>query len=92
MTDLHIGLMGIIAGTCTTVSLIPQIIKIVKTKQVRDISLYMFVILSTGIFLWFIYGILIDEFPIILANGMSFVLSSYVIGAKIIYGRKGRGR
>lgn len=85
MNNLHIGAMGIIAGICTTASFIPQIVKIVKTKHVRDISLQMYVVLTTGIFLWIIYGIFLGELPIILSNCVAFLLCSFVVTMKLIY-------
>lgn len=88
MQELHIGIIGIIAGICTTISFIPQIIKILKTRHVRDISLYMFVILTTGIFLWLVYGIFLEQFPIILANSVSFILCLFILLAKVIYGQR----
>ena len=87
MQEIHIGIIGVIAGICTTISFIPQIIKIRKTRHVRDISLYMFIILTTGIFLWLIYGIFLKQFPIILANSASLVLCLFILAAKIMYGR-----
>jgi MtN3 and saliva related transmembrane protein len=88
MQDIHIGIIGIIAGFCTTVSFVPQLIKIVKTRHVRDISLHMYVVLTTGIFLWLIYGIFLGEFPIIFANSVSFLLCSFIIYMKIRYGKE----
>jgi MtN3 and saliva related transmembrane protein len=88
MRELHIGIIGIIAGICTTISFIPQIIKILKTRHARDISLYMYMVLTTGIFLWLIYGIFLGEFPIILANSVSFTLCVFIIIFKIRYNRK----
>lgn len=88
MQDFHIGVIGIIAGICTTISFIPQIIKILKTRHARDISLYMYMVLTTGIFLWLIYGILLKRFPIILANSISFALCVFIIISKIRYDRK----
>ena len=91
MQQLHIGIIGIIAGICTTISFIPQIIKILKTRHVRDISLYMFVILTAGIFLWLVYGIFLRQFPIILANSVSLILCLFILAAKVMYGG-GTGR
>ena len=85
MNDLHIGIIGIMAGICTTFSFVPQIIKILKTKHVRDISLQMFIILTTGIFLWLVYGIYLGEMPIIVANIVGFILCIFIIGMKIRY-------
>lgn len=88
MKKLYIDIIGIVAGTCTSMSFIPQIVKILRTKQVRDISLRMYIVLTSGISLWLVYGILIKEFPIILANGAALVLCTTVIIAKIRYGEK----
>lgn len=88
MEKIHIGIIGIIAGACTTMSFVPQIIKIIKTKHVRDISLMMYTVLTTGVFLWLIYGIFLDEFPIILANGVAFCLCLSVVIMKLVYREK----
>ena len=85
MNEIHVHLIGIIAGICTTTSFVPQIVKIFRTKHARDISMQMFVILTTGIFLWLVYGILLKSFPIVLANTISFLLCLFVIIAKIKY-------
>lgn len=85
MQEYHIGLMGIMAGVFTTCSFIPQIIKIFKTKNVRDISLHMYIVLTTGIFLWLIYGIFIEELPIIIANSVGFLLCLTVLVLKFLY-------
>ncbi len=85
MQDIHIDIIGIVAGMCTTISIVPQVVKIWRTRHARDVSMYMFVILSIGIFLWMIYGILLKRIPIILANGASFLLCMTVIVMKIRY-------
>ena len=89
MEKIHIGIIGIIAGTCTTMSFIPQILKIIRTRHAKDISLHMYVVLTTGIFLWLVYGIFLEELPIILANGVAFLLCMSVIIMKIVYDRSG---
>jgi len=61
-----ITVIGLLAATCTTVSFLPQVIKIVKTKKTSDISLLMYVVLTTGILLWVMYGLLIIDLPVIL--------------------------
>ncbi|MDY1592005.1 MAG: SemiSWEET transporter [Methanofastidiosum sp.] len=81
-----ITILGLLAGTLTTISFIPQVIKTWKFKETRDISLLMYIIFFTGVLLWFSYGILIDNSPIIVANGVSLVLVSIVLSLKIRYG------
>ena len=88
MHRVQIGIIGFLAGTLTTVAFVPQILKIARTKHVRDISLFMYVILSTGILLWLIYGLFIREAPIILANSVAFILCCYIMAMKLAYGRK----
>ncbi|MCX8034118.1 MAG: SemiSWEET transporter [Thermodesulfovibrio sp.] len=78
-------IIGIIAGIITTSALIPQALKIYKTKSARDISLPMFIFLALGITLWFLYGLLINEIPIIIANFLSLILIFSIIFMKIKY-------
>ena len=82
----YIAIIGLIAGTCTTISFLPQVIKTIKTKKTKDISISMYIVLATGILLWMIYGILIKDLPVILANSISFVLAIIVLILKIKYG------
>jgi len=77
--------LGFLAGTLTTISFLPQVIKTWKTKSAGDISLWMFVVLATGILIWLIYGILINSLPVILANAISFILALIIIIFKIRY-------
>lgn len=81
-----ITVMGIIAAICTTVSFLPQAIKIIKTKTTKDISLTMYIILVIGVILWLIYGILTNDFPVILANGISTIFTLTILILKIKLG------
>ncbi|HNW15229.1 MAG TPA: SemiSWEET transporter [bacterium] len=78
-----VSLIGIAAAICTTVSFVPQVLKTIKTGQTKDISLSMYLIFTTGIVLWLIYGIMIRDLPIILANTVTVVLTSIVVVLKI---------
>ena len=81
-----VNILGFLAGTLTTLSLLPQTIKSLKTKHTDDISLAMFVMLALGIVLWLIYGILLKAAPLILANSISLVLILMLIGLKLRHG------
>jgi len=81
-----ITILGLLAGTLTTISFVPQVMKTWKFKETKDISLLMYIIFFTGILLWFSYGLLINNVPIIIANGASLVLVSIVLILKIRYG------
>lgn len=78
--------IGILAGLCTTSASIPQVMKALKTRHTRDISFLMYLILCTGILLWFIYGVLLRNPPLIIANGISLLLTGTVLVLKIRYG------
>jgi MtN3 and saliva related transmembrane protein len=86
MDDTWITLVGLTAATCTTASLLPQVVKAFRTKRTGDVSLLMYLILSTGLFLWLVYGLLKADLPLILANSFSFALSLAVLLLKIRHG------
>ncbi|MBS3121563.1 SemiSWEET transporter [Candidatus Woesearchaeota archaeon] len=81
-----ISLIGFSAGLLTTISFLPQVIKTWKLKKTEDISFLMYLILAVGIFLWLVYGIFITDLPIIIANSISFVLTSIILVFKMRYG------
>ncbi|MCK0130139.1 SemiSWEET transporter [Flavobacteriaceae bacterium F08102] len=69
----------------TTAAFIPQVYKAYKTKSVENISLTMYVVFFSGIVLWFIYGVYLDSWPMILSNGITALLALMVIIFKIKY-------
>ncbi len=79
-------IIGLVAAILSTISFLPQAILAFKTKHTKDISLATFWVLSIGILLWLIYGILIKEIPVILANSATLVLSVAILIMKIKYG------
>jgi len=83
-----INLIGSIAACCTTVSFVPQLIRVYRLKSAWDISLIMFLVFSFGVFLWMLYGIFIHSFPVILANGLTLALSVAILVLKIRYDRR----
>ncbi|CAD0007064.1 SemiSWEET family sugar transporter [Flavobacterium chungangense] len=72
-------IMGLFAGFCVTVSVIPQIIKVWKTKKVQQISLLTFSVLTFGIAIWVVYGVLKNDFPIIITNSISLFLNLIMV-------------
>lgn len=77
--------IGLAAATCTTASFLPQAIKTIRTKHTKDLSLGMYSVITIGIFLWLVYGILIKDLPIIAANIVSFVFSGTILVYKLRY-------
>ena len=78
-------ILGIMAGTLTTISFVPQVIKVYKTKNAKDLSMTTFCIFSCGVFLWLVYGIARLDLAIILANGVTLILVFLIIAMKIRY-------
>jgi MtN3 and saliva related transmembrane protein len=60
--------LGLVAGTLTSIAAIPQLVKTLRTRHARDISIWQPLLLAIGVALWLIYGILIQDLPLILAN------------------------
>jgi len=80
-----ITILGLVAGLLSTLAGLPQIIKIWRTKKTHDISLGMYIILSAGIFLWIVYGIIIKDIPIVVANFVGLVLVLSILVLKLKY-------
>lgn len=78
-------MIGTIAAILTTGSFLPQAFKVIKTKDTEGISLLMYLMNVTGIFLWLIYGLMIHDGALIGANGVTFVLSSIILICKLKY-------
>lgn len=75
--------IGVVAAACTTLSYIPQLHKCWTTGSAGDLSLYMFLVLAAGLSLWVVYGVLEQDWVIIVANGVSVTLLSVIIGFKL---------
>ncbi len=81
-------LIGIFAGICTSISLLPQLLKIIKNKKAEDISYIMLVFLFLGVGTWIWYGIEKEDFPIIITNSFSFVVNVLMMLFTIKYRSK----
>ena len=77
--------LGLLAGFCTTIAVTPQLIKTWKTKSVEDISIKMFSVLTTGLLLWAIYGVIKSDLPILITNGISFTLNCIMVIFYFLY-------
>jgi MtN3 and saliva related transmembrane protein len=80
-----VTLLGLLAGAGTTFGFLPQLVKIIQTKSTRDISLWMYVVITTGILLWLIYGLIIGSVPVIAANSVTLVISATILILKLKY-------
>jgi len=80
--------VGIAAGICTGISLLPQLIKIVQEKKAESVSLVMLGILLTGLAGWVYYGFLRKDYPIIVTNAFSFIVNVCIIILSVKYKSK----
>jgi len=78
MSDLTLYI-GVFAGICTAMSLLPQLLKIIREKKANAISYGMLSILMIGLITWIVYGSLKSDYPIILTNSVSLVLNILIV-------------
>ncbi|MBX2914790.1 MAG: SemiSWEET family sugar transporter [Cyclobacteriaceae bacterium] len=76
-------ILGLVAGFLTTVAFIPQVVKTWRSKSARDLSLVMFSLFCAGVFLWMIYGFMINELPVILWNIITLMLALIILFFKL---------
>ena len=76
-------IIGFVAATLTTLSFYPQAYKIIKTRDTASISLVMYSIINVGLILWLVYGLMIGDMPIILANAFTLLASLTILFLKI---------
>jgi MtN3 and saliva related transmembrane protein len=79
------NLLGLVAGSLTTLAFVPQVVKTWKTRSTHDISLGMFCLFSAGLLLWLVYGVRIGSTPIVVANAVTLVLAVIILYFKLRY-------
>lgn len=82
---MSIELIGYIAALLTTGSFVPQAWKTFRSKDVSGISLVMYSMFTVGITLWLVYGVLIQAWPIVVANVVTLALASAILAMKLRY-------
>jgi MtN3 and saliva related transmembrane protein len=79
-------LIGYLAAIITTACYVPQALHVIRSRQTAGISLLAYSMLFAGVGLWALYGVLIGDWPLILANGVSIVLIGTILAMKIRLG------
>ncbi len=82
----YLNILGITAATLTTTAFIPQVLRVWRTRSTKDISLTMFSMTFVGIVMWFIYGVMRGDLPLILANAVTMMLAGSIVVAKLRFG------
>lgn len=76
-------MIGYIAGALTTIAFAPQVLKALNSKSTKDVSLMMLLCSTSGMILWLFHGVQVKDTALILANTVSFILASILLGLKI---------
>ena len=80
---MDLDLLGYLAAFLTTASFVPQAWKVIRTRETHALSLAMYMMFSAGVALWLAYGILLDSWPLIAANGVTLLLALIILVMKI---------
>lgn len=78
-------MIGYIAAVLTTISLLPQAIKVIIEKKTQSVSLSMYIMQVVGLVLWILHGIFIKDMPLIISSLISVILALIILVYKIIY-------
>ncbi len=79
-------MIGLLAGCLTTVAFVPQVLRVWRTRSTSDISLGMFGLMSLGVLMWLVYGLMLGDVPIIAANAITLMLALSIVVAKVRFG------
>ena len=78
-------LVGYCAASLTTSAFIPQALMTWRVKRAEGVSLSMYIIFIFGILMWMTYGIMLQAWPVIIANIVTLILASFILVMKVIY-------
>ena len=85
MSTHWIDILGYLAAACTTLAYLPQVIMVWRTKDASGVSWGMVLLLCIGLSLWFLYGVAIHRYPVIIVNGLTLILTSSMVVLKLKY-------
>ncbi len=85
--SMNIEILGLIAGTISSITFLPQVIKIWQTKSAKDLSIPMLLLLVLGVSMWLAYGIIIKNVPVIYTNSMVLLMSFIMLFFKFKYNK-----
>jgi MtN3 and saliva related transmembrane protein len=81
MSDVTV--LGLVAAICTTLAWVPQAVKTWRTRSTDDLSLPMYLVLVSGLALWFAYGVALEDLPLMAANGLTLALAASILYVKL---------
>ena len=78
--------IGFAAAVLTTIAFVPQLVKVWRTRRTQDISAGMYSIFAAGVALWLAYGVMIESWPVIVANFVTLVFALTILALKLRHG------
>lgn len=88
--DYNLELIAAIAGTLTTISFLPQTIKTIRTRETKAISFIMYLLFTIGCGFWLFFGVVINNYSIIIANSLTLLLAFIILVIKMMNLKKDR--
>ena len=82
--------IGLAASICTGVAMLPQLIKTFKEKKAGDISYLMLAVLIVGLAIWIWYGVVKEDWIIIISNAFSLLINMLIVALNVLYKQKER--
>lgn len=79
-------IVGAVAAFLTTAAYVPQTLKVLREKHTKSLSLGMYGMMTTGIALWFVYGIMIESPSLVAANGFTLIMAATILAMKLRHG------
>ena len=78
--------VGYLAGTMATLAFLPQVIKTLRQKNTKGLSLGMYLLFCSGVGLWLIYGVMMRAWPLVISNAITLILAGTILLLKIKHG------
>jgi MtN3 and saliva related transmembrane protein len=88
LTPALVDSVGFAASFCTTTAFVPQLVRVLRLRSAREISLPTFLLFSCGVFLWVLYGIWAHSTPVTVSNALTLIVSVSILILKVRYDRK----
>jgi MtN3 and saliva related transmembrane protein len=82
----YVVIVGALAAICSTVSFVPQAWKIIRSGETKDISVGMYALTVAAFALWCGYGVALNQWPLIVANGICLMLSAFILAMTLLPG------
>ncbi len=83
---IHHEIIGAVAAVLTTISFVPQALKTIRTRETHAISLLMYILFSTGVAFWLVFGIMIESYSVTIANAITLLLALTILFLKLRHG------